>query len=193
MYIPKNFEVTDNETLFAFIRANGFGQLVSTVEGRLYSSHIPFLLSSDKDYLICHIAKNNPQWNGIEGQEVLITFQGPHDYISPSWYTSPGVPTWNYQAVHIYGSAELITDVEGLKEIVDAITKRYESSFEHPWSPEYKQALLQAIVGIKVKITEIQGKFKLSQNRSASDRMKITRALESNGATQLAEAMKAEL
>ena len=103
MYIPKHFNVSDKEEILAFIKGNSFGQLISLVEGKLFSSHIPFLFRGENQSLLCHVAKNNPQWENIEGQEVLITFQGPHDYVSPSWYSSPGVPTWNYQSVHIYG------------------------------------------------------------------------------------------
>jgi transcriptional regulator len=80
MYIPKHFEVTDTEKIFAFIRENSFGQLISTVEGRLYCSHIPFLLRDDGKSLISHVAKRNPQWKSIEAHEVLVIFQGPHNY-----------------------------------------------------------------------------------------------------------------
>jgi transcriptional regulator len=84
MYIPKHFEVTDREKALAFIKNNAFGQLVSTIDGKLFSSHIPFYHKEEKGSLICHIARRNPQWKNIERQEVLITFQGPHGYISPS-------------------------------------------------------------------------------------------------------------
>jgi transcriptional regulator len=90
MYIPKHFEVTDEGEIFSFIEANAFGQLVSSVARRPFSTHMPFLVSSDKKKMIGHVAKQNPQYSEIDGQEVLITLQGPHDYISPSWYSSPG-------------------------------------------------------------------------------------------------------
>ena len=128
MYIPKHFNVTDKEEILGFIKANAFGQLISLVKGKLFSSHIPFLLSNDNQSLICHVAKSNPQWESIEGQEVLVTFQGPHDYVSPSWYSSPGVPTWNYQSVHIYGKPHLITELEQLSSIVNELTGIYESA-----------------------------------------------------------------
>ena len=107
MYIPKHFEVTDKQEALEFIKFNAFGQLISTVEGRLFVSHLPFLVSDDRKSILCHLAKNNPQWKGIEEQEILVTFQGPHDYVSPNWYSSPGVPTWNYQAVHVGTPGEL--------------------------------------------------------------------------------------
>lgn len=193
MYIPQQFEVTDREKIFAFIQANAFGQLISTVEGKLFSSHIPFLIANDRKSILSHIAKSNPQWDSIKGQEVLATFQGSHDYISPSWYSSPGVPTWNYQSVHVYGNAELITETEELRNIVNQLTAEYESSLEEPWIPKYKDTMLNAIIGIKIKITEVQCKFKLSQNRSKIDQQQVIEQLEKNGSNKLSQAMKNEL
>lgn len=193
MYIPKHFRVTEKEEMLAFIEANNFGQLISNVEGRLFSTHIPFLLAEDSHALICHLAKGNPQWKNIEEQEVLVTFQGPHDYISPSWYVSPGVPTWNYQAIHVYGRARLITTPEKLRNIVNSLTEKHESSFVNPWKPEYKESMLRAIIGIEIEVKEIQGKYKLSQNRSESDRKQVMEELESTGSSALLEAMKIEL
>ena len=122
MFIPQHFEVTDREEILSFIKANSFGQLISSIEGRIFSSHIPFFLGNEGQTIICHIAKRNPQWEDIEDQEVLATFQGPHDYIYPSWYSCPAVPTWNYQAVHVYGKPRLITEIEKLKSIVNDLT-----------------------------------------------------------------------
>lgn len=193
MYIPKHFEVTDTEEIFNFIDTNAFGQLISSVKGKLFTSHIPFLLSEDKKSLICHIARQNPQWEEIESQEALITFQGPHDYISPSWYSSPGVPTWNYQAVHIYGNPKLITESDNIKEIIEKLTNKYESSNEQPWIQDYKGSLLNIIVGIEIKITDIQCKYKLSQNRSVTDQAQVVEELHKKGSVKLSTAMKNEL
>ncbi len=193
MYIPQHFEVTDRKEILAFIKANAFGQLVSTVGGRLYSSHLPFFLSEDEQSLICHVAKKNPQWEGIEEQEVLVTFQGSHDYVSPSWYSSPGVPTWNYQAVHVYGKSQLITEAQELSRLVNEFTRIHESSLEQPWKPEYKDSLLNMIIGIEIKITELQCKYKLSQNRSENDRNRVVKELKKRASIQLSEAMKNEL
>ena len=101
MYIPEHFAVTDTSEVFAFIEANAFGQLVSNVDGRLFATHMPFLLSEDKSRLLGHVARQNPQHLALEGQECLVILQGPHGYISPSWYNTPGVPTWNYQVVRL--------------------------------------------------------------------------------------------
>lgn len=193
MYIPKHFNVTEKEEILSFIKANSFGQLISLVEDKLFSSHIPFFFGNDNQSLICHLAKNNPQWESIENQEVLITFQGPHDYVSPSWYNSPGVPTWNYQSVHIYGKPQLINDAEQLSNIVNELTAIHESNFEKPWKPEYKQTMLSAIMGIDIKITDIQCKYKLSQNRTEEDRLNVIENHERSGSIQLSKATKNEL
>ncbi|ODS22713.1 transcriptional regulator [Candidatus Endobugula sertula] len=190
MYIPKHFEVTDKDEVFAFVEANAFGQLISNVDGKLFSTHLPFLLSEDKSKIIGHLALKNPQHSEIDGQEVLITLEGPHDYISPVWYSSPGVPTWNYQAVHIYGQCEVIRSTEELQQVVNALTVKYESAFENPWQPEYKPLMLRAIVGIEVTISEIQCQYKLSQNRSSQDRSQVIERLKSLGSTALANEME---
>lgn len=193
MYIPNHFNVTDKKEIISFIKSNSFGQLISLVEGKLFSSHIPFLFSEEYQSLICHVAKNNPQWKDIEEQEILVTFQGPHDYVSPSWYSSPGVPTWNYQSVHIYGTPKIITEKEKLGEIVNEITGIYESSLEKQWNPEYKESMLNAIVGIEINITNIQCKYKLSQNRVEEDRIQIIKEHKKRGSSELSKATKNEL
>ena len=136
------------------------------------------------------MAKQNPQHSDMDKQEVLVTLQGPHAYISPSWYQSPGVPTWNYQAVHIYGVCEAFDDHEKIKIIVDSLTRKFESSFQNPWQPDYKAPMLGAIVGIEVSIKEIECKYKLSQNRPAEDREQVIEQLENKGSIGLARAMR---
>ena len=190
MFIPKSFKISDEKEIASFIEANTFGQLISSKDGRLLSSHIPFLVSEDKTKLIGHLAKMNPQAQDIENQEVLITLQGAHDYISPSWYETLGVPTWNYQAVHIYGKCKTFDEPESLKEVVDTLTDKYESGFEQPWQPNYKASMLGAIIGFEVEISEIQAKYKLSQNRSDQDRKQVIEALEDIGSNELVKAMK---
>lgn len=190
MFIPKTFKVTDENEIHAFIQANAFGQLISSKDGRLLSSHIPFLLSDDKTKLIGHLTKVNPQVQDIENQQVLITLQGAHDYISPSWYEGAGVPTWNYQAVHIYGQCKTFDNPDALKEVVDTLTAKYESGFDEPWQPNYKAAMLAAIIGFEVTISDIQAQYKLSQNKSDQDRKRVIEELEKLGSNDLAKAMK---
>jgi transcriptional regulator len=189
VYIPKYFEISDKEEIFAFVDANAFGQLISNVDGKLFSTHMPFLLSDDKTKIIGHLALQNPQHSELDGQEALVTLQGPHDYISPSWYASPGVPTWNYQAVHIYGKANVFSSTEKIKSVVDTLTQKYETALPQPWIPEYKTAMLSAIVGVEITISEIQCKYKLSQNRSAQDRAQVVTQLNEVGSHKLASSM----
>jgi transcriptional regulator len=190
MYIPQHFAVTDSDEIFAFVESNAFGQLISTVNGSLYASHLPFLVTQDRSTIICHLAKQNPQHLELDGQEALITLQGAHDYISPTWYSSPGVPTWNYQAVHIYGQCRVFHDSGRLKEVVEALAHKYESVFADPWQPDYGAVMLTAIVGIEVRITDVQCKYKLSQNRSSQDRAQVVEKLKSLGSNKLAQAME---
>ena len=190
MYIPKHFEITDKDEIFAFVEKNAFGQLISNVNDKFFATHLPFLLSNDKSKLLGHLALQNPQHAEIDGQEVLITIEGAHDYISPSWYNSPGVPTWNYQAAHIYGQCKVFRSSCRLQEIVNALTKKYESAFESAWQPQYNPTMLAAIVGIEVTINKIQCKYKLSQNRSPEDRLQVIKRLRAVGSNRLAEAME---
>lgn len=193
MYIPEHFAVKDKEAILAFIKANAFGQLISSVDGRLFTSHLPFLVSEDGASLICHVARRNPQWTDIESQEVLVTFQGPHDYVSPSWYSSPGVPTWNYQVAHVYGQPRLVTENEKLINIIRELTRIYEASFEKPWVPTYEESLLSMIVGIEIKITDMQCKYKLSQNRPETDRLQVIEELQKKGSLQVSRALEKEM
>jgi transcriptional regulator len=116
MHIPSSFKVSDQDELFSFINQHSFGQLISIVDDRPCSTHLPFLIDSENQKLICHLGKANLQWKNIQDQEVLVTFLGPHDYISPTWYVGNGVPTWDYQAVHVYGRAIVIDDHDMLKK-----------------------------------------------------------------------------
>ena len=190
MYLPEHFTVSEQDEIFAFIEANAFGQLISIDEQRPFASHLPFLIAEDRKTLRCHLARQNPQWRHLGEQRVLITFLGPHDYISPSWYQNPGVPTWNYQAVHIYGRCRVFEEVAALAELVDTLSERYESGFEKPWKPQYREAMLKAIIGVEITIDEIQCKYKLSQNRSVADQQGVVDQLQQNGSQALAEAMR---
>lgn len=190
MHIPKAFEIADQEEVMAFIQANAFGQLISNSNGQIVSSHIPFLLSDDQQTLFAHMAINNTQLDGLDGQEMLITLEGAHDYISPSWYEAGGVPTWNYQAVHIYGTAKTFNDTDRLKVLVDGLSAKYEAQFERPWQPDYKAAMLKAIVGVEVSINDIQCKYKFSQNKSFEDQANVIQQLRKLGSEQLADEME---
>tara|TARA_B110000967_G_scaffold140361_1_gene143390 strand:- start:2363 stop:2950 length:588 start_codon:yes stop_codon:yes gene_type:complete len=190
MYIPKHFHITDRDEIFSFIEHNAFGQIISTVQGRLFSTHIPLLVSDDKQKLFGHFARQNPQSKNINGQEVMITLEGPHGYISPSWYLNPGVPTWNYQAVHIYGICKILPELTAVKTIVDTLSNKYEEAFETYWEPDYNAGMLKHIVGFEIEITQIQCKYKLSQNRSEQDLNSVIKQLQNRGSKTLADAGK---
>jgi transcriptional regulator len=190
MYIPKQFEIADENEALMFVESNAFGQLTSIVEGKMFATHMPFLISSDKKHLIGHIARQNPQHLEIENQEVLVTFLGPHEYISPSWYASSGVPTWNYQTVHIYGLCRILSNHETVKSVVNSLTQKYESGFSEPWQPNYNESMLEHVVAFEIAISQIQCKYKLGQNRSAKDQDQVLEKLESLGAHKMAEAIK---
>lgn len=193
MYTPNHFKITDEDEIFAFLEGNAFGQLISSQQNRLTASHLPFLISRERRQLYCHLARPNSQWQAIEGQQVLVTFQGPHNYVSPSWYQSAGVPTWNYQAVHVYGTCRVFEDEKELAEVTEALSKRYESGFETPWQPQYREAMLRTIVGVEIEIEEIQCKYKLSQNRPAKDHQGVIDKLEEQGSESLVRAMRKTL
>jgi transcriptional regulator len=182
MYIPKRFNEDDGETLSSFIDENAFGVLVTVNEGRPFASHIPFIYEREAKLLLGHVARANPQWQHFSNKaDVMVIFQGPHAYVSPSWYVAPGVPTWNYTVAHVYGSAEAVDDQARVKILVERLTERYERNNKPPWVPTYDQRLLSAIVGIQINIKEIQAKFKLSQNRSTADKAAVISKLQATG------------
>lgn len=193
MYVPKHFEIAEAEEIYAFLDANAFGQLISLQDGHLTAAHLPFLLAQDRNQLLCHLARQNPQWKTLENQQVLITFLGAHDYISPSWYQTAGVPTWNYQALHIYGRCRVFDDSTQLANLVEALSQRYESGFETPWEPQYREAMLKAIIGVEIEIEDIQCKYKLSQNRPVADQQGVIDKLDELGSDSLVSAMRKTL
>lgn len=193
MYIPTMYRVEETSRIFSFVRNNAFGQLISNVAGRSHVTHMPFLLSADNKNIVGHLAVANPQHAELEGSEVLITFQGPHDYISPTWYRSAAVPTWNYQAVHIYGECRVFKDPEKLKLAIDELAAENEQDFEEPWIPDYKPSKLRGIVGVQIKITDVQCQFKLDQGKAADEINNIADQVEARGEYKLAAAMRAEI
>lgn len=189
MYIPQHFLIDNQQERERFIRHNGFAQLISQVDGELFATHLPLLYQSEEHKLLGHIARANPQWQGLDGQTVLVIFAGPHDYVSPSWYADPGVPTWNYQAVHVTGVAKSLHDAPQLESIIIGLTNQYEARFESPWVPDYAASKVRGIVGIEIAIEQVQCKYKLSQNRSEVDRQNVASQLRSAGNPALADAM----
>jgi transcriptional regulator len=200
MYIPKYFKVTNFEEIREFIQMNSFGTLITTKKGKPIATHLPLqLINKGDDYYITgHMAFGNPQWRTFETcKDVLIIFQGPHAYISSSWYEQENVPTGNYQAVHVYGTA-IILNEEELKQDLTMLLQKYEKHRKNPvlWdklSPQLLEKQLKGIVGFKIKVQEVQAAYKLSQNRNEEDYRNIIDQLEKEedlNSHQLAEAMK---
>jgi transcriptional regulator len=188
MYIPEHFRITDQDVLAAFIEKHAFGTLVTSDSGRPFGSHVPFLHERERGVLHAHLARANPQWRHFASDaEALVMFQGPHGYISPTWYAEPGVPTWNYTAVHVYGTGRTIEDRAATAAHVERLAARFERGNAKPWVPDYDPRRLGGIVAVEIRITEIQGKFKLSQNRSAADRVGVVTSLAATGAPEALE------
>lgn len=188
MYVPPAFRETDLQTIQALITSHSFGILVTSTHRAPFATHLPFLLDAGRgDYgtLRGHVARANPQWQGFtEAQEALVIFQGPHAYISPTWYkTAPSVPTWNYVAVHAYGQPRVLEDEAALRELLRDLIEQHERSLPQPWSmdqlPEdYLRGMTRAIVGFEIVITRLEAKRKLSQNRSTEDQIGAAAGLE---------------
>lgn len=203
MYIPKYYKVTNVEEIWDFVQKNSFGTIVTTNQGKPIATHLPLGLNKKGDdyYITGHLAYGNPQWKTFENDEdVLVMFQGPHSYISSSWYEDEEVPTWNYQAVHIYGKASILEKDELIKELTIMLEK-YEENRENPvlWdklSPQLLESELKGIVGFKIKVGEIQAAYKLSQNRKEKDYINIIDKLKNEGnpnSKQMAELMEKRL
>lgn len=194
MYIPKPFHVHDEEKLFEFIENHSFGILLSTSDSVPVATHLPLMLDRTNRSLTGHIARLNPQWEELmdNHQEVLVIFQGPHSYISSSWYETPlSVPTWNYIAVHVYGSISLINDHNELFQHLNDLINKYEdpnSSYQIDHrNKDFVEGLMKGIVGFKLQINRIEGKWKLSQNHSSERRNRVIEKLEQSASDQARE------
>jgi transcriptional regulator len=181
LYNPPHFREDQPEVLYAAIRKYPFATLVAEGPDGIVASHLPFLLDDTRGVLRGHVARANPVWKEARPErEALAIFQGPNAYITPSWYatkaaTGKVVPTWNYLAVHVRGPLAFFDDVDRLRALVTDLTNAHEAGRAAPWAVTdapsgYIDTMLRAIVGVELSITGIEGKWKLSQNRDASDR-----------------------
>jgi len=190
MYIPKHYQITDTAIIHDFIEENAFGELISINNNVPTATRMPFLFNALDNTLTAHIAKQNPHWEILDQVSVLIILNGPHDYISPNWYSVASVPTWNYQTVHITGQCSTFTDPDLLQQTVNQLSEKYEAQFKQPWQPEYNPKMLRGIVGLGIDIESIQCAFKLNQGKSDEDREEVARQLELQGNIALADAMR---
>jgi transcriptional regulator len=201
MYVPAAFAMSDRADQFAFIRRHSFALLVSTSGSEPFATHLPLLLDPDdgpNGTLRGHLARANPHAVLRRGQSILAVFSGPHAYVSPTWYQSEGtVPTWNYVAVHAYGACELIEDRdEVLRLLVDMVTV-YEAGMPTPWrfDPDAADSrkLAAAVVGFRIPIDRLEGKWKLNQNHPPERRARVVAELEQStdpSAREIAELMR---
>ena len=198
MFIPEKYKNNDKEDIRNFLKSNSFGILINIVNGKPWGTHIPLELgtnSADEEILVGHIAKANLQSkNLVNGDQVLCIFNGPHSYISSSWYKDEEVPTWNYIAVHVYGTVKIQNNDE-LLAALNTLVDTYEKASEHPislkdMSPKTMRQIT-GIIGFEITINDIQAVKKLSQNRT-HDHPKIISALEKQGPAEkaVAEEMK---
>jgi len=188
MYLPPAFAVDDVPRLQDFMDEFNFATLVTTRDGELTGSHIPFILdrtAGPYGTLRAHIAVRNPQLADLRaGSRALVIFQGPHTYVSPSWYRNPeNVPTWNYTVVHAYGAPK-IGNKAAMVALLKSLTAKQEASFEKPWDFDsdapWIQRLLNEIVAFEIGIERLEGKFKLNQNRKPEDRAAVIETLASS-------------
>jgi transcriptional regulator len=205
MYVPKHFAVTDIAACHKVITENSFGELVSVdADGAPFASHLPFLLDPQRGAsgtLIAHMARANPQWRHFTpGKPVLAVFRGPHAYVSPAWYaTHPSVPTWNYVAVHAYGTPAIVEEPNAVRDILWRLVDLNEAANGTDWrmgglKSDYLAGMMRAIVAFELPIAKLEGKAKLSQNRDATDQARVVAALEQSddpAAKATAAAMRA--
>lgn len=200
MYAQACFREERLPVLQAAIREIGLAALVTAGPSGLEATHLPFFLEAEEGpfgTLYGHMARANPHWGHLaEATESLAIFQGPHAYITPSWYESKGqtgkvVPTWNYIAVHAHGSLDIVDDPAFARTVVEKQTRFHEGGRPHPWAvadaPEdYIQALLKAIIPVRLTIARLEGAWKLSQNKTPEDRAGVKRGLSADAVGQTA-------
>jgi transcriptional regulator len=184
LYIPEHFRVRHHADAIGFMRANPFVILVSNTSEGPFATHLPVVIREDENQLILrgHVAKANPHWRYLQEQPICLTiFHGPHAYISPTNYTThENVPTWNYGAVHAYGNAKVFPAPEDLLSILHELIPTFEAAYAQQWeslSQAYRERMLSHIVGFEIAVTKLEGKFKLSQNRTHEEQQNVIESL----------------
>jgi transcriptional regulator len=186
MYTPKFNQIADRAILIEAMRAYSFAILVgphgTEPADEIRATHLPLLVKDEGDHgtLLGHFARANSHWSALSGCETLVVFPGPHSYVSPALYTEPlSVPTWNYIAIHCYGRLTLIEDSEGKYQLVEDLIHAYERAYLEQWRamPEgFRRTMLNGIMGFRIPIDRIEGKFKISQNRAPEERGNVQAA-----------------
>ncbi len=203
MYNPAQFVVSDPDVLVAFMRAHAFATLMTRDgEGDMRGSHIPLLVEREggRMRLLGHMARGNPGWQD-GGRPVLAIFHGPHAFVSAAWYDEADtVPTWNYQAVHATGTLAVIEDAARCREIIERLAVEHDAELARRWqsrlSDGLREKLMAAIVFFSIEVTELEGKWKLSQNHTPQRRQRVIDELRKRGGDDrrgVADAMEATL
>lgn len=192
MHVPEHFSEKNLATLHEWIERWNFGTLVTSHRGRLETSQIPFLLDRERNVLLGHVARQNRQWMSLlNAEDLLVQFNGPHAYVSPAWYSQPGgVPTWNYVSVQVRGKAELVKTESETIDLLRRLSDTHEARHNAGWhidhlDPAQLKSLCQNIVCFRIQIGSIEGKAKLSQNRSKKDQLGVCRELAASQDTML--------
>lgn len=184
MYIPKLYREEDRVKILEFLRQNEFAILVTHDGGKPAASHLLMDVAEngEKLFVIGHMSRANPQWRTFEkNEEVLVIFQGPHTYISPTWYNHINVPTWNYQAVHVYGRVRIIEDRDTAYRLLKNLIDRHESPSHYKLETlpqDFVEKEIRGIVAFQVEVTRIEANYKLSQNRDHEDYQNVISKLE---------------
>jgi transcriptional regulator len=199
MYIPNHFLQEDKSQVIGFMKQYSFATIISFQDSLPVATHLPFVIEErDEDIiLISHFARANEQWNKLKQQTALVIFTEPHAYISPKHYdTELSVPTWNYAAVHAYGKAAIIPEEQKVIEVLEKTIQYYEAAYQQQWSqlPEkFKAGIIKGIVAFEITVTNLQAKYKLSQNRTDNEKKRIIESLaqsENSSEQELAEMMQ---
>ena len=185
MYIPEHFRLRHDADALAFMRAHPFAILISSTEDGPSATHLPLFVAEDGENVLLrgHVAKANPHWRFLEqDHKCLSIFHGPHSYISPSNYVArESVPTWNYAAVHVYGAARIFSSERDLHAMLNDLMNTFEPAYRQQWevlSAKYRENMLRQIVGFEITATKVEGKFKLSQNRTRKEQANVIESLE---------------
>jgi transcriptional regulator len=193
MYISHYYREENLKKVADFISEHDFATLVLSQDGLPVASHLltEFETSADGTWLVNgHLARANKLWRAFEpAKEVLLIFGGPNTYISPTWYNHLNVPTWNYVAVHLYGTPRVIEGGPELENILARLIQRYEAKSEYRMEtlpPDFREKEMRGAVGFQVRVTRVEANFKLSQNRSDEDHASVIRHLEARGDEQSA-------
>jgi len=173
-----------------FMRANPFAILISSTEDGPFATHLPVVIRETADHVVIrgHVAKANPHWRYLEQQpSCMMIFHGPHAYVSTSNYTArENVPTWNYGAVHVYGTARVFASAEDLQGVLHELIGTFEAAYGEQWaglSDAYRERMLSHIVGFEIAVSRIEGKLKLSQNRTKEEQQNVIESLSKAGDT----------